>query len=323
MHELRKDYLLDEWVIIATGRFKRPKDIPRVKKKESLTKCPFCPGNEHLTPPEILRVPQEKKWRIRVFPNKFRAVSCNGKISRKSGPFFNSKTAYGRHEIIVETPEHGVQLCDLSTERIAELFSVYVQRLEALKKVPSVEEVSLFKNWGKKSGASLEHSHTQILALNKLSEKKKKELRAFSALKKKDKKCPYCSVLSSERKSKRFIFENSSAAAIAPFASKEPFEVLILPKRHVKKLSELSEQESYDMAFVLKRCLLLLKKKNASYNFFLQESCCGKDFHFYFRILPRITTRGGFEEQTECIINPVLPAEAAREYRAEFKGRVA
>ncbi len=320
MYELRKDYFLNEWVIIATSRFKRPVDTHRPVKRKKRHSCPFCPGNEHLTPPEILRVPAGKNWRIRVFPNKFQAVAYTGTIKESVQKFFNSKTAFGRHEVIVETPKHGQMLCDLTVERIEELLEVYINRIEALRRTKNIMDVYLFKNWGEKAGASLEHSHTQVLALNKVSERKKKELNAFKQLSKNG-KCPYCELIEKERKTKRFIFENNSIAVIAPFASKWPFEVMLLPKRHIKRLSELKPEELFDLAFVLKKSLLLLKEKNASFNFFLQETVSRNDFHCYFRILPRISTRGGFEEQTGCIINPVKPEEAAKEYRKKFKKR--
>ena len=164
MNQLRKDYILDKWVIIARERAKRPSDfIQREKTKDSAKLCFFCPGNEKTTPPEIERVEEDGRWIIRCFPNKYPATT-EKKDCIEEGPSANM-AAYGRHEVIVETPEHDRELGDLDVKHISRVLLMYSRRLVELKSMEGIEYVSIFKNRGKKAGASLAHSHTQLIAL--------------------------------------------------------------------------------------------------------------------------------------------------------------
>ncbi len=311
---LRKDYFLDKWVYYAAERKKRQFEF---KKESQITEgkvCFFCPGNEKLTPPEIGRVTEKDKWKIRWFPNKFPAVELKGsaKLSKKNKFLIYSNT-YGTHEIIAETRDHKKQLADLSIDHIKEIFEVYTLRIKSLLKMPNIKYITLFKNKGPFAGTSLVHSHTQVVALPSIPELVKEKINAA----KKHKKCPYCSIINIEKRSKRKIIENKSVVAFCPFASAFNFEAWILPKKHKKSLSEFNSQELKDLASVLKKILTKLKKLNASYNYYLHYAPNGFDLHFHIVITPRFAKWGGFEISTGAIINSVMPEDAAKFYRGK------
>ena len=175
--ELRKDYLLDKWVIISEKRSKRPiqfkKEEDSIKQKEKIDKnCFFCAGNEHLTPSEIGSIKQNNHWIMRWFDNKFPAVEKKGKTNIEThNDFYTFSNAYGAHIVIVETPYHNKQLADLSKKDIAKLFNVYSILINNLEKDPNTKFVNVFKNKGKEAGASIQHSHSQIISLNKIPPK--------------------------------------------------------------------------------------------------------------------------------------------------------
>ncbi|MBI2651466.1 DUF4921 family protein [Candidatus Woesearchaeota archaeon] len=316
MGVLRKDYTLERWVYYATDRKKRPIEFKEPVAIANTKICLFCPGNEHLTPKEIGRVEYKNNWKIRWFPNKFPAVELNGspKIKAKNS-FLMESNNYGMHEIIADTNEHKKQFADLSIEHIKEIFEVYSLRIKSLSKIKGIKYVAVFKNHGSLAGTSLVHSHTQIAAVSLVPEIVLDEVKAAG----KFKKCPYCSIIRMESKSKRKIFENKNAVAFAPFASRFNFEAWIFPKRHVGSITDMRENELYDMALALKRILLKLKMLNASYNFFLHYAPKKekKELHFHIEVTPRLAKYGGFELSTGAIINSIMPEDAAKFYRAK------
>ncbi|MFH0867822.1 MAG: galactose-1-phosphate uridylyltransferase [Candidatus Woesearchaeota archaeon] len=309
---LRKDYILDRWVYYATERKKRPREFKREENIVDSKICLFCSGNEHLTPKEIGRVEYKNTWKIRWFPNKFPAVELKGnaKLNTKNS-FFREGNAYGSHEVIAETNSHKKQLADLSIEHIKELLDVYALRIKALSKLKNIKYVTVFKNKGPLAGTSLVHAHTQVAALSLRPEDVMDEVKAA----KKFKKCPYCKIIKLESKSKRKITETKRIIAFAPYASRFNFEAWLFPKRHVKSITDMHDDEMYNMASVLKKILLKLKKLNASYNFFLHYAPDGNDLHFHIEITPRFGKWAGFEYSTGAVINSVMPEDAARFYR--------
>jgi UDPglucose--hexose-1-phosphate uridylyltransferase len=298
--ELRKDYLLDRYVIIAKERGKRPNDFvhkgKKGKRKEGI--CFFCPGNEHLTPREISRVEENGKWVIRNFPNKFPATKW--------------------HEIIVETPTHGKELSDLGVERIVKVFEVYAERINEIKKDKNVKYVLIFKNSGKEAGASLEHSHTQLIGLEMMPTLVQKEVNASKEYVKKKGTCPYCDIWRREIKSERKVFEDAYSAAFTPYASRFPFEVWLMPKRHVRNIDDLDKKELYSFAETLKKILMRLNSSLncPPYNYYLHVSPDVEDLHFHIELFPRLAKLAGFEFGSGIIIN-VMPPEIAAEHYME------
>jgi len=297
MNELRKDYILDRWVIIAKGRGKRPQHFVQKPRKVKEKVCFFCPGNEDSTPPEIARVEEKGKWIIRNFPNKFPATKW--------------------HEIIVETPNHDECLGDIGVEHIAKVLRMYSERQRAIEKSSRVKYVSIFKNSGEMGGASLPHSHTQLIGLTMIPPLVKDEVRASKG------DCSFCEVWKEEVKSSRLVYEDEYTAVFAPFASRFPFEAWMMPKRHIGSLDEMDKKEMVSFAGALKKVLSALNSSlnYPPYNFVLHHAPEGKDLHFHLELLPRLSRFAGFEFGTGIVINTMPPELAAEHYRGKIGGK--
>ena len=318
MREFRKDYILNRWVLINTDRSKRPSEYKREREKPTKGICPFCPGNEHLTPPEIERIEKGGKWIMRVVPNKYPAVRLDEdwKI-KKANHFFTHSSAFGKHEVIIETPKHDEQLADFSVEGIKMLLELYIKRFKAISRDKRIKQIAIFKNEGREAGCSLSHPHTQIIAYNRLANAIDEKMKAAEAYKREYGKCPYCEIIKIEKKGPRAVYENDSVFTYAPYASRFAFEVRITPKKHINRITELSEKQLLDLAEAIKFILVRLKKLNAPYNMYFRNAPEGRELHFHVKINPRILSWGGFEYETDCVINTVSPEDAAKYYRGE------
>ena len=309
MSELRKDYILDEWVIIATERAKRPDQFKSKNKKEKTEVDYFASGNEKYTPGEILRVnDKNNKWKIRVFPNKYPAVNINGNPEIQThNKFYTFADAYGYHEVIVETPLKNKQLWDLSKEDLVLLFEVYCNRIDQLSKKPGIKYVQIFKNHGIEAGTSIQHSHSQVIAFDNVPERVQEEIN-----KSKPYGCAYCEIIQREKDSYRRCFETDNFIAFTPYASRFPFEIWLFSKEHIKYLHDC---DFSDLAKIFIMILKKLKELNASFNFMIYYSPSDHDnLHFHIEFLPRMTTWAGFE-YSGTVINPVIPEDAAKFYR--------
>ena len=306
MTELRKDYVLDRFVVVATERAKRPDQFKSQAAESDDKKCFFCPGHEHETPEEITRL-GGRNWQMRVFENKFPAVQRQGKTDIEThNELFTFAEAVGRHEIIVETPKHTEQIWDFDAARIKKVLKLYKQRIKALKQ-DGMDYVSVFKNQGKEAGASLRHSHTQIIAGNMPpSEILQKEEKSKDS-------CPYCTVIEKEKDSLRCIRNDEHVLSFAPYASRFLFEAWLFPKRHVKQLNELNDKELTAFSEHILSILSGLKEMGAPYNMYLQEGT--KDMHFHIVITPRLANWAGFELSTGIVINQVPPEIGEEFYR--------
>jgi len=313
MPELRKDYILDRYVIIATERAKRPHEMAH-EEEVVQKKCFFCPGSEDQTPPEIYSIKKDGKWQVRVFANKFPAVAEAGNpCIATDNEFYTYADAIGRHEVIVETPNHDLQLADLSVEEISQVIQVYRLRQVEISKIDGIKYVSVFKNSGENAGCSVAHTHSQIIAYNvvpTLVREKERLTRAMGG-------CPYCNIVAKETDSDRSIYQDDLVSAFTPYASRFPYEAWIFPKRHLSRFDELTIDEINSFAKAVKIILTKLKSINAPYNFFFHYGT--NDMHFHFEILPRFpkVKWAGFEMSTGTIINPVVPEDAATFYREQ------
>ncbi|MBI4146868.1 galactose-1-phosphate uridylyltransferase [Candidatus Woesearchaeota archaeon] len=306
MGELRKDYLLDRWVIISSGRGKRPHEIEK-QEVEHVEKCRFCPGNESMTPPEIGRVPKNGSWAVRWFGNPFAALNAEGQVSPKTdNRFFTFASSYGVQEVIAETPRHDRQLADLSVEEIEQVLHVYARRIVELEKFPNIEYVCVFKNHGLLGGTSLVHSHSQVWATGVLPLEVQAKLNAMARFL----QCPYCAIVEKERKGSRLCFENEAFVAFAPYASRFNYECWIFPKQHVGRLEDVNFAS---LAVVLRQ--VLQKIGRLDYNLLVFYGPKGRDFHFHVEVCPRVGIWAGFELGTGIIVNSVSPEDAAKYYR--------
>lgn len=268
--------LLGHWSYIVKGRSKRPQEFTSsgISSLHENTPCVFCPGNEHLTPPEIGRMEDGRGgWLMRWFPNKFPAVAPD------------SEEAYGRHEIIVETPDTQKQLWDFTQEEAARLFLVYQERVKNLKQDERIKAVAVFKNHGKEAGTSLLHSHSQMVATSVLPS------RLARMANNSDKNCFLCALGSGEN----VIAENEEFIAITPEAPRISLEAWIAAKDHGNRFDFYSQGTLNKLVSLLQKFLLPLKTIQAPYCFYFLVGKNDSDSHFHIEILPRIQVWGGFE----------------------------
>jgi len=312
MGELRKDYILDRWVIIASERAKRPHQFKKEKPPEKAGHDFFAPGNESETPEEFYRVEKDGKWQIRAFPNKFPAVRQQGEANVKTdNDFYTFADAFGMHMVLVETPDDR-QLWDLEVDEIKLVLEGYLAMYEKMNP-DGVKYVTVFKNHKKAAGTSIVHSHSQIIAYNHVPEFVQQKVEAC----KKHDGCPYCKIIENEKGSDRRCFENDSFVSFTPYASRFPMEIWLFPKRHITHLKELHVDNELDqLSAMLKDILVKLKELDAPFNWVFHVAPNGDDLHFHIEILPRLATWAGFE-YNGTIINIMTPENAAKYYRGE------
>jgi UDPglucose--hexose-1-phosphate uridylyltransferase len=315
MGELRKDYILDRWVIISSERARRPHEFRKEPQADAGldAACHFCPGSEKDTPPEAFRIEKQGRWQVRVFPNKFAAVRPEGEPGiRTDNTFYTFAGNYGRHLVIAETPEHGRQLWDLDVEDIVLVLKGYIETLCLLQEDKAIKYAAIFKNHKKEAGTSIVHSHSQAIGYNKVPE----AVMAEVAASKERNFCPYCDIIQREKGSHRRCFENDGFVAFCPYASRFPFEIWIMPKRHVQRLEDITDLRG--LAELLRLALGKLKGIDAPFNMVLHHSPTKEDgLHFHVEIMPRLTVWAGFELDG-TVINPQPPEDAAKFYRGEI-----
>ncbi|UCC11699.1 MAG: galactose-1-phosphate uridylyltransferase [candidate division WOR-3 bacterium] len=326
MPELRKDPVLGRWVIISTERAKRPKDFKAAPEKKVVSpkSCPFCPGNEAATPPEIFAYrtegtePNTPGWTLRVISNKFPALLIEGDINRHGEGIYDRMNGIGAHEVIIETPDHEADLADLELSHFKNVIYAYQQRIKDLKNDPRLRYVMIFKNFGAAAGASLEHSHSQLIATPVVPKRVTEEMDGARRYFEYRDRCIFCDIVVQETKDrKRLISENNSYILICPFAPRFPFETWILPRSHMSNFEEATEQQLDDLASILKDCLMRIKKalNIPPYNYIIHTTPItlkGIEFyHFHLEIIPVLTHIAGFEWGTGFYINPTGPEESA------------
>jgi UDPglucose--hexose-1-phosphate uridylyltransferase len=264
MPELRYNVITRDWVIIASERAKRPDQfIKKEEEKKTLpsfvANCPFCPGNEKMTPPETYIVPDTTTWRLRVTPNKFAAVSYEGERRRSIRGIRRTVTGVGIHEVIIETPDHSKTTALLSDREVEIIVDAYLNRFIAASSDPRVEQVTIFKNHGDAAGTSLEHPHSQLIATPVITTQLRDRL--MGALHHLDEygECIFCRVLEQElADGARIVLETPHFVSFIPFAALTPFSILIMPRRHMACFDEMKDGEAADLARNLRNTLARL-----------------------------------------------------------------
>jgi UDPglucose--hexose-1-phosphate uridylyltransferase len=329
MPELRQDPTTKEWVVIATERAKRPDQLKLTDGtvRDAAThvdNCPFCPGNERLTPSELFSLPSPEgargsTWRVRVVPNKFAAFQPEEMRHRPtSGSFFNRKDAFGHHLVIIQTPFHDRILPLMDDSEIFDVLQTYCHLYEELRKDRRIKLVLLFSNHGIRAGSSLQHPHSQLVAspIIPLHIRKKYDV----AIRHYDDtgRCLYCDVVQEEKAAAdRVVAETDLLLVFHPFASRVPFETWIVPKDHNPCLARSSKQELAELASVLRRSLRGLHDAlgNPHLNIIAHTAPVEDEEKPYFlwhvEIHPRLTTVAGFELGTGIYINTAVPEETA------------
>ncbi len=305
--EIRKHYFMETYVIIAPKRNRRPHGV--IKKPETEQgSCYFCqPGiDDPKKHTEVYRHPSRgKNWQIKSILNDFPALSQD-----------NLK-AYGYQEVIIETPQHGIEIHELSLEQIVNVFDAYIDRYLFASKLKGICYTILFKNEGGKAGASIQHAHSQLIAVPMLPPRLEQEAAAMDDYMRIHSSCPYCDIIKSEAKSPRVIWEDEHLFVLAPYASESPYGAWFIPKRHIHSIEYLQENEKMSFARALKATLARLDEIDVPYNYFFQNSLDVEAHHMILKLSPRPNVWAGFELGTGIIINPVPPEEAAEFYKGK------
>ncbi len=327
MSELRKDPVTGRWVIISTERRKRPTDF----RLESVTvtpdpACPFCEGHEHMTPRELLAHrrngsgPDSPGWDLRVVPNQFPVLRVEGSLDRQGEGLFDKMNGIGAHEVIIETPHHEQTLATMGEEGIERVFWAWRERVLDLKRDFRLRHIVIFKNHGASAGASLEHSHSQLIALPIVPRELKEELNGAQGHFQQRERCVFCDIVRQEvRDGVRVIAESADFVAIAPYAPRFPFETWLLPRRHRSRFEDATPGEFAALARMLKDTL---RRMNATllsppYNLIVHSAPLHEDagvnefYHWHVEVMPKLTRVAGFEWGTGFYINPTGPEEAA------------
>jgi UDPglucose--hexose-1-phosphate uridylyltransferase len=330
MSELRQDPTTFDWVIIAKERAKRPHEFKRKgMTKHSLPSfsenCPFCPGNEGRTPGTEVVYGSEDKWRIRVIPNKFAALTPSGDTKREEWKSFRKSHGYGKHEIVIETPLHNESIAFMPDEHVEELIRAYRDRYMALKQDPAIKIIIIFKNHGESAGTSLEHPHTQIVASPVVPPFIRRRNEIATQHFDNTGHCLYCDILYDEvESSERIVKESTFFVALHPYASHYPFETWIMPKVHSSSFGKIVDIEIKELAGILKEVLLKLyvSLDNPDYNLIIHTAPVDDEHKTYYlwhiQIIPRLTLAAGFELGSGIYINTALPEETAA-YMRDFK----
>lgn len=325
MPELRKDPIIGRWVIISTERGKRPTHYGRVEKKVSPKACPFCPGNEAATPREIIAYrpdgsePNHPGWTLRVVSNKYPALIIEGGLSREPVGIYDRMNGIGAHEVIIETPEHGLDLVDLSQRSFRDVLWAYRERHLDLQRDSRFKYILLFKNHGEAAGASVEHSHSQLIATPVIPKRVAEELKGAKKYYEYKERCIFCDIIRQEISDQdRLVTESDSFLAFAPYASRFPFETWLIPKAHICAYTDTDIDMYAELASIFREILARLKAGLADppFNFIIHTSPVGNEykdfFHWHIEIIPKLTKVAGFEWGTGFYINPTRPEDAAR-----------
>jgi len=341
MAELRKDPILNRWVIIATGRSKRPGSY-HVEKEVSYTKpekCPFCEGHEKMTPPEVFALRAKKSrpdtpgWKVRVVPNKYPALKLNLPLEKSGIGMFNMMAGFGAHEVVIETPDHKKEAKDQTIGEIEDWIGALQERARTLYSDKRFKYAMIFKNKGRSAGASLSHPHHQIIATPVTPKRAKEKLAGALEYFKLKKRCIFCDIIKEEKDiAERVVCENEAFIAFCPYASRFPFETWILPKEHCLDLYDkrIVDKNSF-LASILKTILQKLSRAigEPDYNYIVHTApnrlpkegywdTIEEDYHLHIELFPRLVKTAGFEWGSGFYINPT-PPEAAAKFMRELK----
>lgn len=337
-----------ESVLVATARSMRPRKAedpaPRDTRKHVET-CPFCLGNEDKTPPEIRRVPEQGEWEIRIVENLYPVL---GNDRSQPGLVFGLQQAidgYGRHEVIVDHHQHGIAIHEMSSTHLAKLFGIYQSRMRELYAMDErLKYVLVFKNFGPAAGASMAHTHSQVIATPVVPQNIHDEVTNSRDYFKRNHHCIFCSLIDEALTFEATIYDRSSGQilrkinvgqyviergkkyiAIKPFASRYEWEVHILPLEHQSSYLDTAQEDLDDLATVMQRTMARLDAVigGAQYNFFLHTlphgeefDNCDKSYHWHLEICPRTSIPTGFELGSGLFVNTINPEEAAEQLRS-------
>ena len=343
MAEFRQDIITGRRVIVATDRARRPETFLPVGSEniredlpDHVNNCPFCYGNEGMTPPEKVAwradgPADSPGWKVRVVPNKFPAVEIKGQPPSHSlaeERFFRQMPGYGEHEVIIENPLHNRHPGEIALDQMQNVLECYRHRYINLAENPFLRSVNIYRNHKKEAGASMEHPHSQVIALPFIPFDLREEIEGSHRFYLEKGRCAYCTMIEEDSDfSQHVICGNNEFVAIVPYAARLPFETWIIPRKHQPSFTDMGtgqlEQLSRIMTNVLRR--LAVSLDDPPYNYYIHSAPILTEslphYHWHLEIFPRLTIVAGFEMASGVYINETVPEESAR-YLREVKGNV-
>jgi len=323
--QLRCDPIVGRKVLIAEDRAGRPSDFTAVHVDEpSPSNCPFCVGHEGETPQAALEVPDEQGgWRVRVIPNKYPAVRLDTSVEDnreiESPGLIASQAPLGAHEVIVESPRHLRNVTEMAVDELVTVIGVYRDRLRYWARDDRLRHATLFKNVGFAAGASLEHVHSQLVALPFVSSEVEAELEAAQRYFLENKECIFCRLLADERRlTSRWVAEEGPFAAFCAYAGRQPYETWLLPIEHAAQFHEIADRDLVPLAKLLQQVLFRLQQRirPLSYNLILHtapfDRSHGETYHWHWELIPRTSHLAGLEWGAGVHINSLSPERAAQ-----------
>ncbi|KAG2640197.1 ADP-glucose phosphorylase-like [Panicum virgatum] len=339
--EARRDAVFGRWVVFSPARSRRPTDLKSHNPTANPSSgpgadapkpsCPFCAGRESECAPQIFRVPPDDAlpWRIRVIQNLYPALRrdiepppapepevVDGEAEAEEQPGERAVRGFGFHDVVIETPRHDVRLWDLGAEGVRDVLLAYAARVRQLREHPAVKYVQVFKNHGASAGASMAHSHSQMLGTPFVPPSVTSRLNCMKGFFDRSGNCSLCEIRSKDI----LISKTPYFSAIVPFAASYPFEIWIIPQQHLSYFHEIDEAKALDLGSLLKTMLQKLSKQlnDPPFNFMIHStpfglsSSCLPYAHWFLQIVPQLSVIGGFELGSGCYINPVFPEDAAK-----------
>lgn len=319
MPELRRDPVAGRWVIIASERAKRPDDFAgEVPPAPRNLPCAFCAGNESMTPQEIMAVRSGGSWRARVVANKFPALMVEGDQGKRGDGMYDLMNGVGAHEVIIESPRHEVSITKLNDDEVRDVLWLYKQRLLDLRNDYRLVYGLVFKNVRDKAGASMEHTHSQLIATPIVPLQVEQEIRRSAEYFDYRGRCLLCDMVMQEMQSgARMVMDTPNFIAFEPFAARFPFETHLMPKRHMSHFEATDDAMLPELARCLRTSISKIEAalNNPPYNYLIHTSPLNvrslDHYHWHFEIIPRITRVAGFEWGSGFYINTVPPEQAA------------
>ena len=325
MPELRKDPITGRWIIVATDRARRPSDFVRqVVPPAAARVCPFCYGNEQKTPPEVLAYrqggsPNQPGWTVRVVPNKFPALRIEGDLNRQGEGMYDKMNGIGAHEVVIETPDHMLTMAEMSEHQIHDVLRAFRDRVNDLKRDTRFRYILLFKNYGEAAGATLEHPHSQLIALPVVPKRLKEELNGSKLYFDFKERCVYCDIVRQETSAGvRVVTETDRMLVLEPWAPRFPFETWIVPKRHESHFEKAEGAAVENLAWVLRSTMRKIDRvlEHPPFNIVFHSAPLHDNplahYHWHIEVIPRLTKVAGFEWGTGLYINPTPPEESAK-----------
>ena len=336
-----------ESVLVSTARGMRPRKAEEKVQRDNrahVETCPFCKGNEDKTPPTIKAWPNDADWQVRIVPNLYPVLGDDREQSSLTLGLQQVIDGYGRHEVIIDNPAHGIALHEMTQAHLQQLFILYRQRMDELyASDPRLKYVLVFKNFGPAAGASIPHTHSQIIAMPVVPQNVADEVSYSAQYHNKHNQCVFCSLIDEALTYEATIYDRESGEirrkidvgqyviekgqrfiAIKPFASRYEWEVHILPLRHQADFLDCQDDDLEEFALLLKRTMQRLDDVigGAQYNFFLHSVPHGKgadnhaaSYHWHLEICPRTSIPTGFELGSGLFVSTISPEDAAKQLR--------